>query len=237
MLLFIMISPIWTCAIAFIFQYLQSASAGPAAYIFYKNGKCNNYNTTITGTMVLAYNDERLSGRGRVHKHYYGNCKYFSGGFYDFEYEEDTFEILNGYCIECNGIVGCTNIKNDCSGFQSEVPENIYTLSSFENEEQDSNSTDYYGDDYDGDVYATADLVDYHVYKAIQGSQGYQANSLYQFAAVICAMTLLAFFAKKVAGNMESQIDSSKFLQEGEGYNSHVMVEQDISAARNGVAA
>lgn len=220
----------WTCVIAFIFQYLQSASAGPAAYIFYKNGKCNNYNTTITGTMVLAYNDERLKGRGRVHKNYYGNCKYFDGGFYDFEYESDVFEILNGYCIKCNGIVGCTNIKNDCSGFQSEIPSNIYTLSG---DEQDSNST-YYG--YDGDVYATADLVDYHVYAAIQGSQGYQTNSLYQLAGVICAMTLLAFFAKKVAGNMETQIDSSKFLQ-GEGYNSPVMVEQDISAARNGVVA
>ncbi len=170
------------------------------AYIYYKDAQCSNSTNKILGTLVYGYSDQRMTGRGIVKKNYNGPCKYFDGGFYDFMYENKektgTF-MLNGYCMTCHGVVGCSTTKNDCSGFQSYIPQsNVYTSTG------NSQSTGSYGGG--GSIsYEIADEVENSVYKEINNSAR-GSDSMYAVLGVMCGVTL--FFILVVSSKITKRM-------------------------------
>ena len=70
-----------------------------SAYIYYKDAACTD-GSYIKGQFIYAYDHKRMSGKGFKIQKYYGPCKYFEGGKYDFMYgDRDGKYMRDGYCI------------------------------------------------------------------------------------------------------------------------------------------
>ena len=86
--------------VTLLLERLCITSAYTKAYLYYKDAECSS-GSKISGTLVYAYNDSRMKGKGFTKKNYHGPCKYFEGGFYDFMYSsnDDGSYMQSGYCI------------------------------------------------------------------------------------------------------------------------------------------
>lgn len=200
----------------------HSVGANSYAYIYYKDAQCSNSTNKILGTLVYGYNEQRMKGRGIVKENYNGPCKYFDGGFYDFMYEtkEKTgVFMLNGYCLQCHGVVGCSKTKNDCSGFQSYIPqENIYTS---------TGSSQNTGGSYGGGgsiSYEIADEVENSVYREINRAGG--SDFMYAVLGVMCGLSL--FFILVVSSKITKRMLIEGRRQRGRGrIDSNKLMEGD----------
>ena len=201
------------------------------AYIYYTDGaSCISNSDRISGTLIYAYNSNRMSGRGIVKENYHGPCKYFDGGHYDFMYQRSSGSgssyMLDGYCIECNGMVGCTKTQNDCSDFQTSIPTNAYT-STGTNQQTNSSSTTV-------NVNATISLavmdgVEASIYQEISGaSSSARPDSFFLFAlagvgcglmALVVSSTTVKMLRRKIQMKKKtstiSSIDSNELLKDG----------------------
>ncbi len=139
-------------------------SHGLNAYLYYEDAVCTGDNY-ISGTLAYDYGDEnKLYGlKGFTVEKYDGPCYYFRGGFYNFDYgePENGLYMSQGYCLKCNGAVGCSPTTDSCREFASVEP----TL-----------SDDYFDDDtlyYSGFVKSEADtakkLIKSRVYASNDG--------------------------------------------------------------------
>lgn len=93
--------------------------------MYYENATCTGDNY-ISGTLMYVYGKENSLydlQEFKVEK-YDGPCHYFAGGFYDFSYgePESGFYFKQGYCLKCNGVVGCSPITSSCHEFSSVDP-------------------------------------------------------------------------------------------------------------------
>ncbi len=108
-----------------IFLLVLSMGHALNGYIYYENAFCSG-EEFIEGTLVYTYGDEayHTSLDGFTIDKYDGPCKYFHGGFFDFDYDIPDADTLTytGYCMKCNGIVGCSETRDSCANFQSYSP-------------------------------------------------------------------------------------------------------------------
>ena len=134
------------------------------AYMYYENAKCSG-DEYISGKLIYEYDDETNEpSNGFTVRKYDGPCNYFRGGLYDF-YEEparDGRYVVQGYCIKCNGVIGCSQSKNSCSEFSSIPPPSYY-------EEDDVNGT-YTGEAYDEYLVSLAKEAEADIYEQIMAS-------------------------------------------------------------------
>jgi len=106
-------------------QAFVVSDAALNGYLFYKDAVCSGENY-IKGKLVFGYsstsNETTLEGF-TVDK-YDGPCKYFRGGFFDFDYDNTDDDSLTrvGYCMQCDGVVGCSKTQDSCSNFASLKP-------------------------------------------------------------------------------------------------------------------
>lgn len=188
-----------------------------SAYVYYEDAECAS-SSKIKGTFVYAYNDSRMTGKGLVRKNYYGPCKFFEGGFHDFMYSKTTKNgsfMKNGYCVTCNGMVGCSSIKNNCKYFQTIVPSKAYTSTATSNSSSSSNSEDAISDE----VEEEAEYMKYSVYKEISSDFEDESYVLYSFLGMICGFLsmFILFSSMKVIKRLrrnKASIDTSKFLND-----------------------
>jgi len=121
--------------IIFVLCHFQASPvSGFNAYIYYKNAQCTD-TTTIYGTFVLSYDDEAYADYG-YDMAYSGPCIYLDGGSWEiadddsvyYDYETAFDAIKYGYCVECNGMAGCS-YDGTCDTFMSEMPQAAYQMS------------------------------------------------------------------------------------------------------------
>jgi hypothetical protein len=122
-----------------------SYSHGLDAYMYYEDAMCTGDNF-ISGTLIYEYGEENAlyNLKGFKVEKYDGPCHYFSGGFYDFEYGEPSsgYYMSQGYCMICDGVVGCSPEIDSCHEFASIQP--TYTDDDA-NDGNDANDTYYNG--------------------------------------------------------------------------------------------
>ena len=144
--------------------------------------------------------------------------------------------MLDGYCIECNGMVGCTKTQNDCSDFQTSIPTNAYT-STGTNQQTNSSSTTV---NVNGNVnvnvnvnatisLAVMDGVEASIYQEISGaSSSARPDSFFLFAlagvgcglmALVVSSTTVKMLRRKIQMKKKtstiSSIDSNELLKDG----------------------
>mmetsp|Transcript_6346 Transcript_6346/g.7852 ORF Transcript_6346/g.7852 Transcript_6346/m.7852 type:complete len:316 (-) Transcript_6346:102-1049(-) len=217
-----MLLTVVTIAILLFLQLLKNIpttnAMGVGAYVYYQDAECitKNSKSVIHGTFVYAYDNSRMSGKGFVKENYYGPCKYFDGGYYDFMYQQGVVSSKNymktGYCITCHDMVGCSKSPNNCTEFQSMVPTNAYTLSSSSSSSSLSGYEEF------------ADEVEYGVYQEMMAvSTSFADESVFIFGflgMMIGFTTLMVLYAgmvgiKKMRRNKASKnifIDKTEFL-------------------------
>ena len=106
------------------------ASSSASAYLFYEGASCSD-SSDISGTITMAWDDSDLSDFG-FSMDYEGPCMYFTGGSYSLDlayYFSAADNIEYGYCVQCNGITGCSS-DGTCDTFMSEMPQNSYQMGS-----------------------------------------------------------------------------------------------------------
>mmetsp|Transcript_16166 Transcript_16166/g.19757 ORF Transcript_16166/g.19757 Transcript_16166/m.19757 type:complete len:224 (-) Transcript_16166:294-965(-) len=197
---------------AFAFSNL-TCNASLNAYVYYEDAECVK-NNGIAGTLIYAYDDSRMSGQGFVKESYYGPCKYFEGGYHDFMYDAyDGNYMENGYCITCNGLIGCSATQYDCSDFQTSMPANPYTLSI----EQSSNNYTSTSDSSDETIpYELVESVENAVYSEVSSSsQG--SSPIYALLGAFTGMiALLSMYTTwrvmKRLRRSKASVDTSDFL-------------------------
>ena len=116
------------------------------AYLYYEDAQCTGDNY-ISGTLIYDYEDDAKSVydiKGFQVEEYDGPCHYFSGGFYDFTYAEpqNGRYTSTGYCLKCNGVIGCSPTTDSCHEFSSLEPSTS---------DDGGNDDDAYNDDGDDD--------------------------------------------------------------------------------------
>ena len=183
------------------------------AYVFYEDAKCMKDGTRIYGTFLYGYDDSRMQGKGFTKENYYGPCKYFDGGYYDFMYSKSSggSYMQNGYCITCNGVVGCSKTQDDCSDFQTSMPSNLYTSTGnqqYTNENSSENNVSY----------ELMQQVEENVYEeASAASEGDLATIYAMLGVFIGMMSLFAIFTSskgiKRLRQSKASVDTSEFLQ------------------------
>lgn len=112
-------------SILFLLQVLAISEAALNGYLFYKDAVCSG-EEYIKGKLVYGYgsNSNVTTLDGFTVDKYDGPCKYFRGGFFDFDYDNTDDDSLTrvGYCMQCDGVVGCAKTKNSCTDFASLKP-------------------------------------------------------------------------------------------------------------------
>ena len=122
--------------------YLQSTKA-TNAYIYYTDATCDD-SVTISGTFNLGYDESWLEGLGFSMEDT-GECIYFNDGYIDISngYYDTLESMLTGYCVECNGVAGCSSTEDSCDDVKTTLPENVpiyqMSLSSMNDDVQGSN--------------------------------------------------------------------------------------------------
>ncbi len=206
----------------------QQVMAQLEAYIYYKDAECVK-NNMVSGTLVYAYTAARMSGRGMIKENYYGPCKYFEGGYHDFMYGTmDGSYMKTGYCINCNGVIGCTKTKYSCSDFQTLVPRKSYTSSLSTSNQTDSFSSSETEEDDVSEVLSeeteeALQKVEYEVYKAISMSSVNTEQSLVFFSilGMFCGCLSMFIMSSTIKGikklrRSKASIDTSHFLDHDE---------------------
>lgn len=194
---------------------------GIGAYIYYEGAECVKKDSMIHGTFIYAYDNSRMSGKGFVKQNYYGPCKYFEGGFYDFMYASDSGKsyMKTGYCAECHGMVGCTKTPYNCTEFQSLVPSKAYTLSSSSSFEDNGDSFNT-NSNYEA-MEQVAEQVEYGVYQEISAASLSYDGSVFVFAllGMFSGLTALMVIYVGMTGikrirKSKASIDTTEFLDE-----------------------
>lgn len=217
--------------------HTTTARMGVYAYIFYEDATCVNNNQMIEGTFIYAYDNPRMSGKGFTRKNYYGPCKYFDGGFYDFMYGSSSSSsssgsgkkssyMKTGYCATCNGMVGCTKTPYNCTDFQSVVPTNAYTLSSSSSSSSSSTSEeDNTNSNYEAMEQSTKNL-EKEVYQEIAAASLSNSGSddsvaIFALLGMLSGLTVLMILYVGMASykkirRSKASIDTSGFLEDRE---------------------
>ena len=89
------------------------------AYLFYENAQCSGTNS-IDGDLVYQYDESSMMNtEGFIVEEYSGPCNYFDGGYHDFlnESNETDNYMIQGYCVTCDGVVGCSAAEDECDEF------------------------------------------------------------------------------------------------------------------------
>jgi len=189
------------------------------AFIYYEDASCVDSNT-ISGTFIYAYSDTSMSDeKGFSKKHYNSTCKYFKGGFYDFEYNSGNKEkMYSGYCIKCNGTVGCTSKEGRCKYFQTAYPsEEPYYSGKYQRSSRKYGTALSFTNNSSSVAFTTNELEAY-VYQSISpatSSISFPSSFFFGMVALLGIMlTILThrrleetFFRKEV-----TSVDSSEFL-------------------------
>jgi len=119
----------WTGILFFVFS-MQTYCNALNAYLFYENAECSGTNY-IRGSLVYEYDDSTSTEtEGFIIHAYNGPCNYFEGGYHDFlnDSNETDSDMTQGFCMTCDGVVGCSASEYSCDEF--------YTISA-------ANDTDY----------------------------------------------------------------------------------------------
>lgn len=172
------------------------------AYIYYTDATCID-SETISGTFNLAYDSSSLQGFGLSDDHN-GECIYFTNGYIDISsgYSNIASSMVNGYCVECNGVVGCSSTQDSCDDIKTIVTTSLYQMSS-SNEVQGSNqyqSTDAASGESETPAYQNArDVQKEAMMKLDYGSQGTgQSSIMYAvlggFVGLLTLVSLVAIF-------------------------------------------
>ena len=89
------------------------------AYLFYEDAQCSGAKS-IRGSLVYEYDDSTgMETDGFVIDAYNGPCNYFEGGYHDFlnDSDETDSDMTQGFCITCDGVVGCSASEDSCDEF------------------------------------------------------------------------------------------------------------------------
>jgi hypothetical protein len=97
-----------------------------SSYLYYENATCSG-DTHIEGDVVYEYDDSSsMNTNGFVVEEYNGPCNYLDGGSYNFwngRAENDIY-MTKGYCITCDGVIGCSPVYDTCDEFYTIAPTN-----------------------------------------------------------------------------------------------------------------
>ena len=180
-------------------------AGGLKAYIYYEDATCVN-KSTISGTLVFAYNDKSYVDQGFTKNNFKGPCKYFDGGHYDLVYNNKSSSkgsfMNSGYCIKCGGVTGCTKTKNDCSDFQNALPEYPY----YSQNGYQQQSPNFYG--MAVSTTSSASKIESMIYKEVSNVSD-TSFSMYMFIGVLMGMIslfLLALTGKSIQRIIFSRI-------------------------------
>jgi hypothetical protein len=93
------------------------------SFLHYKNGECSG-ESNIKGTLIYEYDyPKNLPNNGFMIESYNGPCYYLEGGFHNLENNDNAqTSISKGYCMKCNGVLGCSGSKYDCNQFYTLAP-------------------------------------------------------------------------------------------------------------------
>jgi len=179
------------------------------SYLYYENATCSG-DTYIKGTVVYEYDDSSIMNTdGFVVYDYNGPCNYFDGGSYNLRNGRavDDIYMLEGYCMECNGAVGCSPVEGTCDEF--------YTIAPW-------NET-YYEDSAGGNngyVIGTAKSIQQIIYQQLGNQSKIPIHNLIVGAiAMIGLLTLLSGSISAVRTLQESNIDFCNDGEEDESVN------------------
>lgn len=84
------------------------------AYISYKNANCLD-GQTIEGEMVATY---QTSFDFSFSMDYSGECAYYVDGYWDYINDDINDVFVQGYCMTCNGVTGCSS-DGTCNNFMT----------------------------------------------------------------------------------------------------------------------
>jgi hypothetical protein len=108
----------WTGILFFVFL-MQTDCNALNAYLFYEDAQCSGAKS-IRGSLVYEYDDSTgMETDGFVIDAYNGPCNYFEGGYHDFlnDSDETDSDMTQGFCITCDGVVGCSASEDSCDEF------------------------------------------------------------------------------------------------------------------------
>mmetsp|Transcript_24542 Transcript_24542/g.36365 ORF Transcript_24542/g.36365 Transcript_24542/m.36365 type:complete len:231 (-) Transcript_24542:266-958(-) len=96
------------------------------AYLFYEDAQCSG-TKSIRGSLVYEYDDSTSTEtEGFTIDAYNGPCNYFEGGYHDFlnDSDETDSDMIQGFCMTCDEVVGCSASEDSCDEFYTISPAN-----------------------------------------------------------------------------------------------------------------
>jgi hypothetical protein len=169
--------------LAIIFKFTDAANA----YLYYDNANCLS-GGNVLGELYYVWDDKNMKGKGRHIEKYKGTCKYFENGSFNTEFQTVDYGYMkDGYCIICQGMLGCTSKQYSCKYFQTIIPsKQTYKLSynSTSNTSEEDTNQD------------TSDLeeVAENIYQEILSSNEYKSSPTYVYSLAGVAVAITAFF-------------------------------------------
>ncbi len=172
-------------------------------YIYYEDAFCSG-EEFIEGTLIYTYGDEAYHSSldGFTVEKYDGPCKYFHGGFFDFDYDTPDADTLTytGYCMKCNGVVGCSEERDSCAHFQSYAPMEY------------SGNTTMIEDEY---ILSLAGSTERILYRQIYNANTYPLKGLrlYSIIGAIIAMAGILLLLKKSITHVHHETIKRKAME------------------------
>lgn len=194
-----------------IFKFTDAANA----YLYYDNANCLS-GGNVMGELYYVWDDKNMKGKGKHIKKYTGTCKYFENGLFNTEFQTvDNGYMKDGYCIVCQGMLGCTSKQYSCKYFQTIIPsKQTYKLS--------YNSTSNVSDVDDNQDTFDLEEVAENIYQEILRSNKYKSSSTYVYSLAAAAVATTAFFVVISASrtyyrriNLNRSVDPTCLTNEG----------------------
>jgi hypothetical protein len=126
----------------------------------------------------------------------------------------------NGYCITCNGMIGCTSVEDDCSYFQTSIPNNIYTSTGNQQDTNKYTSSSNGGSEGDNVDYELAAQVEYALYQEANSFASQNAfEAVYALIGVFGGLASLFSLYTSIKGIKRLRLskasgDTSEFLKD-----------------------
>jgi len=157
------------------------------AYLFYEDAQCSG-TKSIRGSLVYEYDDSTSTEtEGFTIDAYNGPCNYFEGGYHDFlnDSDETDSDMIQGFCMTCDEVVGCSASEDSCDEF--------YTISP-------ANDTDYAeANDQDDNAYiiSSANTFQKRVYS--KAMKEMKTPILQVIAGAIAMVAMLVLFSRSIS--------------------------------------
>ena len=200
----------WTGILLFFVFSMQTCCNALNAYLFYENANCTG-TKSIEGDLVYQYDESSMMNtNGFIVDEYSGPCNYFGGGYHDFlnDSNDTDYEYMTeGFCMTCDGVVGCSASYDECDDFYTIVPTN------------DTGYAEANAQDNNAHVISSARSFQKQIYSELFAEDKLPLYPFYAGALAMVGLLGLAFmFQDPIMGFFEKKLTClEKEEEEGDG--------------------